>query len=57
MKADSHVDSHVGGIVLHLACLMHDHKWAWHLAGIRREMPIWRETKEERARSYRESRG
>jgi hypothetical protein len=40
MKADSHVDSHVGRIILHLACLMHDHKWFWHLAGIRREIPI-----------------
>jgi hypothetical protein len=36
MKADSHV----GRIILHLACLMHDHKWSWHLAGIRREFPI-----------------
>jgi hypothetical protein len=36
---------------------MRDYKWFWHLAGIRREIPISRETKEERARDYRESHG
>ena len=27
-----------GRILLHLAALCHDHKLAWHLAGIRREL-------------------
>ena len=34
------VDSYVGRIILHLVCLMRDHKWSWHLAGIRREIAV-----------------
>ena len=27
----------MGRVALHVACLMLDHKWAWHLSGIVRE--------------------
>jgi len=27
-------------VVLHLRCLCHDHKFRWHLAGIRREVTL-----------------
>jgi hypothetical protein len=29
--------SHSGRVILHLLCLIRDHKWSWHLAGIKRE--------------------
>jgi sucrose-6-phosphate hydrolase SacC (GH32 family) len=28
----------LGRIVLHLKCLVRDHKWTWHLAGLRRQL-------------------
>jgi hypothetical protein len=28
-------------IILHLRCLYHDHKYRWHLSGIRRELLPW----------------
>lgn len=31
-------NSHSGRVILHLMCLLRDHKWAWHFAGIRREI-------------------
>ena len=31
--------SHGGRIVLHLASLLRDHKFSWHLRGILREFP------------------
>ena len=30
----------VDRIVLHLRCLRHDHKYAWHFAGIWREVAL-----------------
>jgi len=30
--------SHSGRVILHLGCLLRDSKWAWHLAGICREL-------------------
>ena len=36
----SKTESHAGRIVLHLLCLMRDHKWTWHFAGIKREITI-----------------
>jgi hypothetical protein len=29
---------HAGRIVLHLLCVFHNHRWAWHLAGVLREI-------------------
>jgi len=39
-KISMRADSHVGRIILHLACQMRDHAWPWHWAGIRRELAV-----------------
>jgi len=31
-------ESRLGRVILHLKCLARDRKWAWHLAGLRREL-------------------
>jgi hypothetical protein len=30
----------IGRIALHLSCALQNGKWAWHLAGIRRELTL-----------------
>ncbi len=35
---DKLANSHSGRVILHLWCLMRDHKWSWHMAGITREI-------------------
>jgi len=39
----------IGRIALHTLCALRDHKWAWHLLGIKREFaritPAWTSAK------------
>jgi hypothetical protein len=32
-------ESKVGRMLLHLFCMVRDHRWTWHWQGILREMP------------------